>query len=286
VLDNRGLAGQCRVTSVQPKGDTGFHVGADITTELDRAVRGGELRLVYQPEVHLRTGTVVAVEALLRWQHPSRGLLEPSGFIALAEQSSAINEVGAWVIDEATRELANWLIELPNLTVTLRVNVSPLQLAQDEIVSVFGAALERHGVPGERVCAEITERVPRDLARLAAALPRLRALGIRSAIDDFGIGYSGLSQLRALAVDVIKIDRSLVAGIAADERGQVILRAVIDLAGQLGIVVTAEGVETEQDARALDQLGCEYAQGNLLGAPASGAEILSLLRARGATALA
>jgi EAL domain-containing protein (putative c-di-GMP-specific phosphodiesterase class I) len=283
VLDNRDVAGPCQVTSLHPKGDTGFHLGADITTELDRAVRGGELRLVYQPEVHLRTGTVVAVEALLRWQHPLRGLLEPSGFIALAEQSSAINDVGAWVIDEAMRELAAWLSALPNLAVTLRVNVSPLQLAQDGIASVFAAALERHGVPGERVCAEITERVPRDLARLAAALPRLRALGIRSAIDDFGIGFSGLSQLRALAVDVIKIDRSLVAGIAADERGQTILRAVVDLAGELGIVVTAEGVESDEDARALDELGCEYAQGNLLSAPVPSAEILSLLRERGAT---
>jgi diguanylate cyclase len=283
VLDNRDVSGPCPVTSLQPKGDTGFHLGADITTELDRAVRGGELRLVYQPEVHLRTGTVVAVEALLRWQHPSWGLLEPSGFIALAEQSGAINEVGAWVIDEAMRELATWLRALPNLAVTVRVNVSPLQLAQDEIVSVFGAALNRHGVPGERVCAEITERVPRDLARLAAALPRLRALGIRSAIDDFGIGFSGLSQLRALAVDVIKIDRSLVAGIAADERARTILRAVVELARDLAIVVTAEGVESEQDARALDELGCEYAQGNLLSPPVSGPEILSLLRARGAT---
>jgi EAL domain-containing protein (putative c-di-GMP-specific phosphodiesterase class I) len=286
VLDNRDLVGPCLVTGVQPKRDMGFHQSADITAELKRAVRAGELRLVYQPEVHLRTGTVVAVEALLRWQHPSRGLLEPSGFIALAEQSTAIDEVGAWVINEALRELATWLAALPNLTVTVRVNVSPPQLGRDEIVSEFGAALKRHGVPGERVCAEITERVPRDLARLAAALPRLRALGIRSAIDDFGIGYSGLSQLRALPVDVIKIDRSLVAGIAADERGRAILRAVVVLAGELGIVVTAEGVETEQDARALDELGCEYAQGNLLGAPVPAAEILSLLQARGATASA
>jgi EAL domain-containing protein (putative c-di-GMP-specific phosphodiesterase class I) len=283
VLDTGDIAGPYPVTSLQPKGDTGFHLGADITTELQRAVRDGELRLVYQPEVRLRTGAVVAVEALLRWQHPSRGLLEPSGFIALAEQSAAINEVGAWVIDEAIRELATWLTALPNLAVTMRVNVSPLQLAQDGIASVFAAALERHGVPGEQVCAEITERVPRDLARLATALPRLRALGIRSAIDDFGIGFSGLSQLRALAVDVIKIDRSLVAGIAADERGQTILRAVVDLAGELGIVVTAEGVESDEDARALDELGCEYAQGNLLSAPVPGAEILSLLRTRGAT---
>ncbi|MDT4997850.1 MAG: diguanylate cyclase [Pseudonocardiales bacterium] len=268
------------MTSLQ--GDTGFHLGADISTELDRAVRGGELRLVYQPEVHLRTRTVVAVEALLRWQHPSRGLLEPSGFIAVAEQSSAINEVGAWVIDEGVRELASWLTALPDLSVTLRVNVSPLQLAQDAIVSVFADALERHGVSGQCVCAEITERVPRDLARLAATLPRLRALGIRSAIDDFGLGYSGLSQLRALPVDLIKIDRSLVAGIAADERARTILRAMVDLAGDLGIAVTAEGVESEPDARALDKLGCEYAQGHLLGAPVPGADILELLRARGA----
>lgn len=270
------------MTSLQPKGDTGLHRGADLTSELERAVRGGELRLMYQPEVHLRTGTVVAVEALLRWQHPSRGLLQPSGFIALAEQSSAINQVGAWVIDEGLRQLAGWLSVLPDLIVTLRVNVSPLQLAQEEIVSVFADALERHSVSGECVCAEITERVPRDLARLAAALPRLRALGIRSAIDDFGIGYSGLSQLRALPVDVIKIDRSLVAGVAVDERAQTILRSVVGLAGELGIAVTAEGVESEEDVRALDELGCEYAQGNLLGAPMSGAQILELLRARGA----
>lgn len=270
------------MTSLSPKGDTGSDLDAEISTELDRAVRDGELRLVYQPEVHLRTRTVVAVEALLRWHHPSRGLLEPSRFIALAEQSSAIHEVGAWVIDEGLREQASWLAALPDLAVTLRVNVSPLQLAQEGIVSVFGDALERHGVPGECVCVEITERVPRDLEQLAAALRRLHALGIRSAIDDFGIGYSGLSQLRALPVDLIKIDRSLVAGVAGDERARTILRAVVDLAGELGTAVTAEGVESEQDAQALDKLGCEYAQGHLFGAPVPGADILDLLRARGA----
>jgi EAL domain-containing protein (putative c-di-GMP-specific phosphodiesterase class I) len=182
----------------------------DLETGMRTAAGNGELYLVYQPEVDLHTGQIVAVEALLRWLHPRHGALEPESFISLAEQSDLIKVLGAWVIEESLGDLATWNLEVLGLDVSLRVNVSPVQIAIDDIVALIADALKANGLAGERVCVEITENVmPSDVAQLSTVLRELKELGVSSAIDDLATGYSTLSRLRSLLVDIVKIDRSL-----------------------------------------------------------------------------
>lgn len=254
--------------------------------DLERGMRAapgnGELFLVYQPELDLSSGEVVAVEALVRWNHPQRGELSPESFITLAEQSGVIMVLGAWVIDESLREFASWNAALPGIDVSIRVNVSPVQIAGDDVVMLFADALCAHGLRGEQVCVEITENpLPGDVGQLSAALRALKELGISSAIDDLASGYSTLGRLRLLPVDIVKIDRSLVTGIDDDWRAQAIVGALVRLAGDLGVGVVAEGVETAAEAAALVHLGCSRAQGHLFARPMNGPEMLMLLRDRG-----
>jgi EAL domain-containing protein (putative c-di-GMP-specific phosphodiesterase class I) len=254
--------------------------------DLERGIRAapgkGELFLVYQPEIDLGTNEVVAVEALVRWHHPQHGELGPESFIALAEQSDLIKILGAWVIGESLREFASWLEELPDIDVSLRVNVSPVQLVGDGLATLFAAALAENGLRGEQVCVEITENaLPEDAGELPGVLTALKSLGISCAIDDLATGYSTLSRLRSLPVDIVKIDRSLVCGIDDDWRAQAIVSAVIRLARDLGIGLVAEGVENAAEAAALVQLGCTRAQGHYFARPTNAAEVLTLLRKRG-----
>lgn len=256
-----------------------------LESQIRSALGAGELSLAYQPELDLRTRRVLAVEALLRWQHPEHGELGPSEFIALAERSDLIQLLGAWVVDESVGALAGWLNAIPDLDVVLRVNVSPVQLTGDRLVDLLAGALDRHGVPGRRICVELTETAPLPgPAQVASTLQRLARLGVRSAIDDLGTGYSTLSQLRALPVDVIKLDRTLVFGVNEDERGQAIIRALVGLARDLRVELVAEGVETAAEAECLLRLGLTRAQGHHLGRPAPAADVLALLRERGISA--
>jgi EAL domain-containing protein (putative c-di-GMP-specific phosphodiesterase class I) len=277
LLDSRAadLAAPSTLSLDQP-----WVAGSDLEAGMRNAVGNGELSLVYQPEVDLVTREVTAVEALLRWQHPTRGELGPDSFIRFAERSDLIRLVGAWVIDESLRALGQWLSALPDLDIRLRVNVSPAQLAGDELVLLFGSALDAHGVPGDRVCVEITENVPvTDTGEVARTLHQLRRLGITSALDDLASGYSTLSHLRELPVDLVKIDRSLVSGLHQDRRAQAIVTAVVGLGLVLGLDVVAEGVENEEEAQALLQLGCTRAQGHHLGKPTVAAGVLDVLSA-------
>jgi EAL domain-containing protein (putative c-di-GMP-specific phosphodiesterase class I) len=258
---------------------------AELQAGLRNAVDRGEMVLVYQPEVDLLTRRVVAMEALLRWQHPQRGELGPEAFIRFVERTDEIRTVGAWVIDESTRALASWNRAIPGLAVVLRVNVSPVQLDGDDLVTLFRSALRTNGVPGEQVCIELTENAPlRDPGQVAATLRRLRQLGVRSAIDDLATGYSTLSQLRSLPVDVIKLDRSLVTGLDRDSRARAIVTALIGLALNFGVDVVAEGVETEDEVAALLALGCNRAQGHHLHRPVRADAVVNLLREHGETA--
>jgi EAL domain-containing protein (putative c-di-GMP-specific phosphodiesterase class I) len=255
---------------------------AGLEAAMHSAAANGELHLDYQPEVDLRSNQVVAVEALVRWRHPLFGEMGPDSFITLAERTGLIKIIGAWVVAESLRDLAAWRSRLPGLDVTVRVNVSPVQIATDDVVSLIAAALEETGVPAQQVCIEITENdVPgEDLGRLATALHGLRNLGVTSAIDDLGNGYSSLSRLRILPVELIKIDRSLVTGLDRDARAQAIVRALLRLADDLGVEAVAEGVETAGEAGALVRLGCRHAQGHYLGRPMSSDAVLDLLRDR------
>jgi EAL domain-containing protein (putative c-di-GMP-specific phosphodiesterase class I) len=254
-------------------------VSDEFTAELRAAVRARGLHLVYQPEFDLPTGRVVAVEALARWHHPRLGELGPEWFIPLAERTDLIADIGTWAIDTALAQLASWRAARPGLDLTVRVNVSPLQITGHDIAATVADALDRHGVPAAQVCVELTENAPLgDVDEVARALRRLAALGVSSAIDDFATGYSALSHLRTLPVDFVKIDRSLVAGIDADPRAQAIVTAVIGLAINFELGVIAEGVETEPEAATLLRLGCTRAQGHLFARAMGPEAVLDRLR--------
>jgi len=248
--------------------------------ELQEAVRGGALRLFYQPEFDLRTGTLLAVEALLRWQHPERGLLIPDDFIAVAEASHSIGEIGEWVVRESFRQLAQWQAEFPSLSLKLRLNVAAAQFADSGLTDLVAVELAKNGLRGEQVCVEITERsMPSNLTDIALSLAALRKAGVTSAIDDFGTGQSSFTHLRELPVDTIKVDRTFVSDLATDSRSRGIVGAIMDLAVGLGLEVVAEGVESHETAAELMRLGCTRAQGNLLGVAMRAEQIRGLLQA-------
>jgi diguanylate cyclase len=259
--------------------DAAMHAGArrrlDVEEDLRGALERGELRLHYQPEVDLASGCVGAVEALLRWEHPTRGLLGPGEFICVAEESGLIVPIGAWVLEEATRQAAAW----PGEPVLVRVNVSARQLREPHFVATVQAALAASGLPARALCLELTESVlMEDLDHSAAVLRRLRALGTTLALDDFGTGYSSLAYLRSLEVDRLKIDRSFMAELDAAPAEQTIVAAIVGLARGLGLAVTAEGIETQAQLACVQRLGCDAAQGFLLARPAPPHAVEPLLR--------
>jgi diguanylate cyclase (GGDEF)-like protein len=240
-------------------------------TALAHALERRELRLHYQPIVEIATNRTVGVEALLRWQHPDRGLLLPGDFLELAERTGAIIPIGEWVLIEACTKVACWNRERPaDQRLTLSVNLSPRQLAEPHLVETIARLLVDEKIDPEdlRLSFELTETfVAVNEDRERSRLVQLHDLGITLAVDDFGTGYSSLAYVKDLPVSVVKIDRSFVEGIARDPRHQAIVRGVIALAHSIDLHVVAEGVETEDQYRVLTELGCDYAQGFLLGRP-------------------
>lgn len=237
---------------------------AEIELLLGAAVDTDALRLVYQPEVDLRTGRLLAVEALLRWEHPTRGRLGADEFIGIAEESNLIVAVGEWVLRESCRQRAEWESLLGGRPLVLRVNLSIAQLADDRLVDLVGDVLDEVGLAPDQLCLEITERaMPNDPQQVAKVLAELRDLGVTMAIDDFGTGHNSLTYLKALPVDVLKIDRSFTAGLGTDGGDTAIVEALVQLADRLGLDVVAEGVETEASAAELMRVGCHRAQGYL-----------------------
>jgi diguanylate cyclase (GGDEF)-like protein/PAS domain S-box-containing protein len=251
----------------------------DLGLELRRAVGAGELELSYQPIVRLADGEVEGFEALLRWRHPERGLLAPAAFIDDAEATGAILPVGRWVIAEGCRQAAVWNATYPGRTrLSVTVNVSPLQLADDDLVLFVAEQLAAHGLAPRQFGIEITENVilsdePAHLERLAA----LQRLGVRLLLDDFGTGYSSLGYVQRFALDTLKVDRSLVRGIGRDDRETAIVVAVCQMSRALGLAVVAEGIETREQLASLQALGCEYAQGYYFARPLTPAKAERLL---------
>jgi diguanylate cyclase len=246
----------------------------DVEAGLRTALERDELRLHYQPEVELASGRVLAVEALLRWEHPERGLLAPGEFIAVAEDTGLIVPIGAWVIGEACRQSAAW----GDTPVTMRVNLSARQLRDPGLVDVIREALAETGIGPHALCLELTESMlMQDVERSAAVLGELRAMGVRLALDDFGTGYSSLAYLRHLHVDRLKVDRSFMAEFDGQPAEQTIVAAIIGMARGLGLAVTAEGIETPEQLERLRALGCDAVQGFLLARPAEPAAIEHLL---------
>src|SRR5689334_17068995 len=239
----------------------------DLENGLRRALQRGEFCVYYQPEVSAAQGRMVAVEALVRWEHPERGLLSPSEFIPIAEETGLIVPLGEWVLNEACRQIAAWRKNGADIDVA--VNVSARQLIQPDIVDVVRGALERSGLPAEALCLEITESaIMRDPEAALATLTLVKELGVKVALDDFGVGFSSLAQLKEmLPLHALKVDRSFISGIADDDRNSAIVAAVVMMATTLGLTAIAEGVETEAQALQARALGCDVSQGFFFTAP-------------------
>ncbi|GAA2704070.1 putative bifunctional diguanylate cyclase/phosphodiesterase [Actinoplanes palleronii] len=253
---------------------------AVLAEDLQHALPRGELHVVYQPQVDLVTGRPIAAEALLRWQHPTRGAISPVRFIPVAERSGAINDIGLWVLEQSLVQLA----ALPDPPaggepMHISVNLSPRQLREPTIVHDILAVLDRVGGDPRHLVLEVTESALVDETGGIAALRALREHGIRIAIDDFGTGYSSLQYLTRLPVDILKIDRSFVAELDNTPEGSAVAGAVIRLSQVLHLSTVAEGIETEQQAAELRELGCDIAQGYLFAKPLSPADFADFLTA-------
>lgn len=240
-----------------------------IETDLRRAVDRGELLLHYQPIVALESGELVGFESLVRWQHPRHGLLQPSDFIPLAEETGMIVPIGWWVLREACTQMRQWLTAYPlheNLTVS--VNLSARQFTQPDLVDQIDHILETTGCPGRALKLEITESVVmRDAKQAAAALNSLKQRGIGLCIDDFGTGYSSLSYLNSFPIDTLKIDRSFVAQVDHDGSTVELIETIVALSRVLGMSAVAEGVETPEQLELVRRLGSQYAQGFYFAVP-------------------
>jgi diguanylate cyclase (GGDEF)-like protein len=255
---------------------------SDTELLLRGAIDHGGLLLYYQPEVDLRTGQLLAVEALVRWNHPEHGVIAAGSFIKVAEETGLIVDLGRWVLQEACRQMAVWRQSYPDLRFTMRINMSPAQLATRNIVELVGESLERNRIPGRLICFEITEHaVMADVEQAVQVLHDLKALGVSLAIDDFGTGYSSMSQLKRLPVDVLKIDQTFVSGLGTDGGDRAIVDATVRLAEAFGLETVAEGVETEELVDQLLGLGCYRAQGFLLCRPKPAADLVAVLERGG-----
>lgn len=256
-----------------------FELQDDVELNLRTAVTDGSLVLHYQPEVDLRTGRIVAMEALVRWLHPTRGLLPPGAFVTVAEATNLAGELGRWVIRSACAQLAAWRERGLAKNAMMRINVSPVQLVSLDFVERTEEILRHYGIDGSSVCFEITEHVVvQDLARTQVTLQGLKRMGVQIAIDDFGTGYSSLSHLKALPVDSVKIDRGFVQRLGASTEDLALVKSIIGLAGSFDLEVVGEGVETPVAARTLVGLGCCHAQGFLIARPMPADEVEPHLR--------
>jgi diguanylate cyclase (GGDEF)-like protein/PAS domain S-box-containing protein len=251
--------------------------------ELRQALERGELHNVYQPIVSPTRGVIVGFEALVRWQHPTRGLVCPVDFIPVAEQSGLIVPLGVAVLEQACEQAVLWNRDRAGREpLRVAVNFSPRQLSHPTAVQSVVDALERSGLPAELLCVEITESaLLEEGATTLGTLTRLRELGVRLALDDFGTGYSSLTYVRRFPIDTLKIDRSFVAGIAGSSEDEAIVTAVLSMGKALGVNVVAEGVETEEQADLLRSLGCRLAQGYLFSRPVAADAVGALLDASG-----
>jgi diguanylate cyclase (GGDEF)-like protein len=251
--------------------------------ELRGVIDDRGLEVHYQPQADLRSGHIKTVEALVRWPHPTRGMLPPDRFIALAEESGLIRPMTLLVLDTALAQCASWRAE--GLEIGVAVNLSVLNLLDPQLIDDVAAALARHDLPARTLDLEITESaVMTDPKGAIDTLTRLRAMGVGLSLDDFGTGYSSLAYLKRLPVDEIKIDRSFVMNLVSNGDDEAIVRSTIDLGRHLGLRIVAEGVEDLDSWDELVQLGCDVAQGFYLARPMPPAEVTSWLRARGAGA--
>jgi diguanylate cyclase (GGDEF)-like protein/PAS domain S-box-containing protein len=234
----------------------------EVESGLHRALLNNEFVLHYQPTIELRTGRLVGVEALLRWQHPQRGLLLPEDFLDIAEDRHLIVPIGAWVLAQACAQAATWQIGFGDRAPVVAVNISSRQVGRKDLTARVRSVLQASGLTADKLCLEITERQAIDLAGSGSAdLHALAEMGVTLAVDDFGTGYAGFTYLRHLPVHVLKIDQSFVAGLGRDQTDTAITRSVVALGQTLGMTVIAEGVETVEQLDILREMDCTQGQG-------------------------
>jgi diguanylate cyclase (GGDEF)-like protein len=250
-----------------------------IENDLRRAIQRGELELYYQPVIRLHSGAVVSMEALLRWNHPERGMVGPLSFIPVAEESRLIIPIGRWVIEQACRQVAAWQQLKPDQApMSVAVNISARQLADPELISHIEGSVRANRIDPSTLWLELTETaVLEDTDFVERSLRQLKGLGLRLVLDDFGVGFSSLGYLKRLPLSLIKLDRSFVENVPENAHDAAIVRAVCQMAGTIGIGVVAEGVETEEQVRAARDLGCGYAQGFHFARPMPADEVEDLL---------
>ncbi|MES2158294.1 MAG: EAL domain-containing protein [Pseudomonadota bacterium] len=253
-----------------------------IESRLRDALAQGGLTLAYQPLIHLQTGEITGFEALARWDDPDLGSVPPVEFIAVAEESGLITPLGRWAAYEAAQALSRWDMKFGQpLPVSVNVNLSPIQMARDDVASIFEEALRYSGIVGSRMTAELTESaIIADPDKARKLLFALKDLKMSIAMDDFGTGFSNLASLHSLPIDILKIDRSFVSNMMEDRDKQVIVCTILSLAESLNLKVTAEGIETQELAHALQQLGCWQGQGYHFSKPMNENDAFDYWRAR------
>ena len=254
----------------------------ELENELRRAIEGGELRVHYQPKISLENGTIVGMEALARWEHPERGLIPPDEFIPLAEETDLIHPLGAWVLGEACGRAREWQDRYPHVgDLVMSVNISAKQFQQPELVADLTRILEQSGLAPHHLQLEITESVvTEDMDFTTRVMRELKELGVQLSIDDFGKGYSSLTSLKKFPLDDLKIDRSFVEDLGKSAQDAAIAKLVIDLAHVVGMQAVGEGVETTEQLRQLQNMGCDVVQGYYFYRPLTTDDATELL-ARG-----
>jgi EAL domain-containing protein (putative c-di-GMP-specific phosphodiesterase class I) len=274
-------SGKNRVAVFEPTMHAAIVARHALSAELSRSLARGELAVHYQPIIDLQSGIAAGVEALVRWHHPTRGLVGPDEFIPLAEETGVILPIGSWVLEEACAQATRWAsYGRHGAGVSVTVNLSAQQLAEAPFVDDLRRILAKTGLPAERLILEMTETVMfHDTTTTVARLEAIRDLGVRIAIDDFGTGYSSLGYLRRFRVDVLKIAREFV-GSADSEEEWAFAGAIVALGRTLGLTIIAEGIEEEGQLERLRSLGCEYGQGYLFARPNDADTISEFLKIR------
>jgi diguanylate cyclase (GGDEF)-like protein len=262
----------------------GMHAGLvqrlELKADLEHALANGDFTLHYQPIISLSTGAIDGVEALVRWRHPTRGLMHPAEFVPLAEETGLVRPIGHWVLHEACRQAAVWQSRLEQShPISLSVNLSPSELHEPELVDEVVRALRDSGLEPARLVLEITESVfMRDTEATIERLAALKAEQVKLAIDDFGTGYSSLGYLRRFPLDRVKIAKPFVDDLSSGGEQATLARAIVGLADAFGLQAVAEGIENAEQARRLDEIGCELGQGHYFAAALPAEEIEQLLR--------
>ena len=264
--------------------ESGHKIAHSLTLERDlsMALRRNEFRIFYQPQVDIQSGRIIGFEALLRWKHPTHGYLQPEAFLTTLEQSGLIHDVGGWVLNTALKQLAEWHQQLELEDLRVAVNISVRQLMQQSLCDQVAQALADSGVAADHLELEVSESIFLDESRRGCidVLRKLRDMGVRISIDDFGLGYSSLRYLRDLPVETIKIAGAFVRELTADERDTAVVRAIVDLARRLDLRVSAEHVETPEQFSSLLTHECDVAQGYLISKPMASADASRFLQER------